>query len=71
MTMEKQRGKGPGQSLNEQQKSTDDAINERLKEEKDEQKLDPKDANNPANRKRSTDTASKKSGGGTQKNPGM
>lgn len=69
--MEKQDGKGPGQSFNEQQKSTDDAINERLKEEKGQDKLDPQDANNPANRNRSTDTASKKTGGGKQKNPGM
>lgn len=63
--------KGPGQSLTEQQKATDDAINQRMREEHGKDVLDRGDANNPANRNRQSDTASKKTGGGKQKNPGM
>ncbi len=69
--MKKNKGKGSGQSFNELQKSTDTAINERIKKEKDKSKLDPAEANNPKNRNVDTDTASKKTGGGKQKNPGM
>jgi hypothetical protein len=63
--------KDAGQSFVETQKSTDDAINERLKKEQGKSTLDPEQANNPANRNRESDTASKKTGGGKQKSPGM
>ena len=69
--MKKQNAKGSGQAFIEQQKATDDAINQRLKEEKSKNKLDPKEANDPENRNRASDTAGKKTGGGKQKNPGM
>ena len=69
--MKTDNGKGSGQSFNEQQKSTDAAINQRIKKEKGESKLDPQQANNPKNRDRQSDTAGKKTGGGKQKNPGM
>ena len=71
MPMKTKNGKGSGEAFTEQQKSTDDAINERIKKEKGTSKLEPDDANNPANRNRQSDTASKKTGGGKQKNPGM
>lgn len=60
-----------GQSFIDQQKSTDSAINKRIKKEKGKSKLDPKEANNPNNRNRKSDTTTKKTGGGKQKNPGM
>lgn len=63
--------KGTGESFVEQQKSTDEAINQRIKEQKGKGKLDPPEANNPENRKRNSATPSKKTGGGKQKNPGM
>ena len=63
--------KTSGQSVIKLQKSTDTAINQRIKSKKSTGKLDPKDANNPKNRNSQTDTASKKTGGGKQKNPGM
>jgi hypothetical protein len=69
--METENGKGAGESFTEDQKSTDTALNNRMKAEKGETKLDPKDANNPKNRNRKSDIASKKSGGGKQTNPGM
>ena len=69
--MDTKNEKGPGESFTELQKSTDAAINERIKKEKGKNKLDPKDANNPNNRNSQSDTASKKTGGGKQKNPGM
>lgn len=68
--METQDAKGSGESFVEQQQSTDKAINERIKSERDKDKLDPEEANDPANRDRKSDTASKKTGGGKQKNPG-
>jgi hypothetical protein len=71
IAMKTENKKGSGQSFTEQQKSTDKAINERIKEEKDKSTLDPADANNPNNRDTQSDTASKKTGGGKQKNPGM
>ena len=69
--METENKKGSGESFTEQQSSTDKAINERIKKDKDKSKLDPQDANNPNNRNTQSDTASKKTGGGKQKNPGM
>ncbi len=63
--------KKSGQSFIDQQQSTDNAINERIKGEKGKSKLDPQQANNPRNRNRQTDTGSKKTGGGKQKGPGM
>jgi hypothetical protein len=69
--METENGKGSGQSHVEQQKSTDTAINNRMKKEKGKSKVDPEQATNPKNRNRQSDTASKKTGGGKQKNPGM
>jgi len=69
--MKKDNNNGSGQSFTEQQKATDDAINERMKKEHGKDALDPKDANDPANRNRQSGTASKKTGGGKQKNPGM
>jgi hypothetical protein len=69
--MKTQKENGSGQSLINQQKSTDTAINERIKKEKGKSKLDPKEVNNPKNRNNQSDTASKKTGGGKQKNPGM
>lgn len=69
--MKNENKKGSGESFTEQQQSTDDAINRRIKDEKETDKLDPEQANNPNNRDRQSDTAEKKSGGGKQKNPGM
>lgn len=69
--MKKENEKNSGQSFTDQQQSTDNAINERIKGEKGKNKLDPQEANNPRNRNRQTDTGSKKSGGGKQKGPGM
>ena len=69
--METENGKGSAESFIKQQKTTDTAINQRIKKEKGKSKLDPKEANNPKNRNRKSDTASKKTGGGKQKNPGM
>ena len=63
--------KGSGKSLTDQQKNTDDAINERIKKEKGKSKLDPREANNAKNRTRSSDSPGKKTGTGKQKNPGM
>jgi hypothetical protein len=71
IAMKTKKGKGAGQSFVETQKSTDDAINERMKEEQGKNTLDPEQANNPANRNRQSDTGSKKTGGGKQKGPGM
>ena len=67
----KNQNNNSGQSFTEQQKATDDAINERIKNEQGKKELNPKDANDPKNRDRQTDTATKKTGGGKQKNPGM
>jgi hypothetical protein len=69
--MKNENKKNAGESFNDLQKSTDAAINERIKTEKGENKLDPNDANNPKNRDTQSDTATKKTGGGKQKNPGM
>jgi hypothetical protein len=69
--MKKENGKGSGQSFVEQQKATDDAINQRIKEEQGKDKVGPEVANNPSKRNRKSDTANKKTGGGQQKNPGM
>jgi hypothetical protein len=63
--------KGSGQDFIDQQKDTDSATNRRIKKEKGNAKLDPQEANNPGNRSRQTDAASKKTGGGKQKGPGM
>lgn len=63
--------KNAGKTFTDSQKANDKAINERLKEEKGTDKLDPEDANNAKNRSRQSDTAHKKTGGGKQKNPGM
>lgn len=69
--MKNEKRKNSGESFTKLQKSTDTAINERMKEEKGKSELSPEDANNPNNRNRKSDTASKKTGGGKQKNPGM
>lgn len=69
--METENENGAGQSFNKQQKSTDDAINQRIKKEKGKSKLDPQQANNPKNRDHQSDIASKNTGGGKQKGPGM
>lgn len=69
--MKTENEKKPGQSFTDQQQSNDRAINQRIKKEKGKTKLDPEEANNPSNRNRKTDTASKKTGGGKQKSPGM
>jgi hypothetical protein len=69
--MKTENGNGSGQSFNELQKSTDDAINQRIKKEKGKSKIDPEQANNPKNRDRQSDIGSKKAGGGKQKGPGM
>jgi hypothetical protein len=69
--METENKKGSGESFVEQQKSTDNAINRQIKGEKGKSKLDPAQANNPKNRSRKSDTASKKTGSGKQTNPGM
>lgn len=60
-----------GKAFTELQKAQDQAINERIKEEQGQEKLDPAVANNGKNRNRQSDTAHKKTGGGKQKNPGM
>ena len=69
--METENGKGSAESFVNQQKSTDNAINRRIKKEKGKSKLDPEQANKPKNRSTKSDTASKKTGGGKQKGPGM
>jgi hypothetical protein len=69
--MKTENGKKSGQSFTDQQQSTDNAINQRIKKEKGKSKLDPEEANNPRNRNRQTDIGSKKTGGGKQKGPGM
>jgi hypothetical protein len=52
------------------QRVLDDAKNERIKAEKGNDKLDPKDANNPARRNHKTDVSQKKTGGGKQSSLG-
>ena len=69
--METENGKGSAESFVNQQKSTDTAINRRIKKEKGKSKLDPRETNNPKNRNNEADIASKKTGGGQQKGPGM
>jgi hypothetical protein len=69
--MKTKRGKGTGQSFVDTQKSTDDAINQRIKEDHGKSSLDPEQTNNPANRNRQSDTPGKKTGGGNQKGHGM
>ncbi len=69
--MKTDNGENTGRSFKELQKSTDTAINERIKKEKGTDKLDPENANNPKNRSRKTGTTSKKTGSGKQKNSGL
>lgn len=63
--------RGSGQAFTEKQKATDHTINERIREEDGSEKLDPSKANDKKRRNRVSDTATKKTGAGTQKNPGM
>jgi hypothetical protein len=69
--MKTKKGKGAGQTFVETQKSTDEAINQRIKEEHGNETPDPEQTNNPSNRNRQSDTPSKKTGGGKQKGHGM
>jgi hypothetical protein len=70
MNTEKE-NQGTGQAFTDQQTSTDQAINERIKEEQGKEKIDPSKANNKNLRGRQSDTPEKKTGVGKQKNPGM
>lgn len=65
------KSEGSGAAFTKQQKATDQAINERIKDQQQTKKIDPSAANNGKNRDRQKDTAHKKTGGGKQKNPGM
>jgi hypothetical protein len=62
---------GSGNAFNQHQKAVDKAINEKIKSEQGDDKIDPAAANNPASRSHASDTAQKKTGGGKQSNPGM
>jgi hypothetical protein len=62
---------GHGADFINLQRTTDEAKNERLKSERDEDKLDPSQANRPENKNETTDTVSqKKTGGGSSKSLG-
>lgn len=61
---------GSGESFTKHQKAVDEALNEKQKDEHGNTKLDPSKADN-RDRDRSTDTPTKKTGGGKQKNKGM
>ncbi|HZB12674.1 MAG TPA: hypothetical protein VE467_06585 [Chryseolinea sp.] len=69
--METENEKGSAENFVNQQKSTDNAINRRIKKEQGKSKLDPEETNNPKNRNTESDIASKKTGSGKQKGPGM
>ena len=63
--------KGPGADFVNLQRSTDQAKNERIKSERDEDKLDEADANRSENRDEASTTVSqKKTGGGKSKSLG-
>lgn len=62
---------GHGSDFINSQRSVDEAKNERMKSERDEDKLDPDQANRPVNRNETSDTVSKKkTGGGNSKSLG-
>jgi hypothetical protein len=59
-----------GSDFVDHQKVLDQAKNERIKKEQGSDKIDPEQANNPANRNHKTDLSQKKTGGGKQSSPG-
>jgi hypothetical protein len=62
---------GDGSDFINSQRTVDEAKNERMKSERDEDKLDPEQANRPANRSETSDTVSKKkTGSGNSKSLG-
>jgi len=64
------RSEKTGEAFVKGQKATDEAINERIKDEQNGE-ADVDQVNNPRNRDRDADGPSKKTGGGKQKNTGM
>ena len=60
----------PGAEFVDHQQQLDNAKNERIRTETGGEKLDPRNANNPARRNHKTDTSQKKTGGGKQVSPG-
>lgn len=62
---------GTGESFVKHQQAIDQAINERTKDEQDESGIDPERANDNSNKDHASDTPTKKTGGGKQKNKGM
>ena len=67
----KRNDSGDGADFINMQRATDEAKNEKMKSERDENKLDPEQANRGNNRSDSTDsTSQKKTGSGSSKSLG-
>lgn len=69
-TSEKKANEKTGAAFIDHQQQIDNAKNERIRTETGSDKVDPRNANNPARRNRKADTSQKKTGGGKQISPG-